>query len=114
VNDAALFAGPPRRRFDPRGLPAGLVQAIGHIGDRKCREVLGEPWAPPVSGAKLGRLRHLRADHDEVAYAVGVGETADPREAVMLFLDGTMARADPRAYELLDLDTLRPAPAALV
>jgi hypothetical protein len=114
VNPAELFAGPPRRRFDPRGLPPGLVQAVGHVGDRKCRVLLGEPWAPPASGATLGRLRHLRADHDEVAYAVGVGGASDAREAVMLFLDGTMARADPRAYELLDLDTLRPARPALV
>jgi hypothetical protein len=114
ANDASLFAGPPRRRFDPRALPPGLVQAVGHIGDRKCREVLGEPWAPPVSAATVGRLRHLRTDHEQVGYAVGVGEAPDPREATLLFLDGTMARADPRAYELLDLDTLRPAPPALV
>jgi hypothetical protein len=113
-NPAELFAGPPRRRFDPRDLPPGLTQAVGHIGDRKCRHLLGEPWGPPASGATVGRLRHLRANHDEVAYAVGVGEAPDPREALMLFLDGTMARADTRAYELLDLDTLRPAPPALV
>jgi hypothetical protein len=109
LNDAALFAGPPRRRFDPRGLPPGLVQAVGHIGDRKCRQLLGEPWALPISGSTLGRLRNLRACGDEVAYAVGLGDRWDEREARMLFLDGTMAQADPRAYELLDLDALRPA-----
>lgn len=52
-NDDALFDGPPRRRFDPRWLPPGLVQAVGHIGDRKCRDLLGlrghaRPPAPPA------------------------------------------------------------------
>lgn len=105
----ALFFGPPRRRFDPRRLPPGLVQAVGHIGDRKCRELLGPPWSPPPSQATVGRLRHLRANQEGVTYDVGIVEPSDPRDAVMLFVDGTMARADPRAYELLALDTLRPS-----
>ena len=33
------FHGPPRRRFDPRRLPAAFPQAIGHIRDKKCREL---------------------------------------------------------------------------
>lgn len=113
ANESALFVGPPRRRYDPRWLPAGLVQAVGHIGDRKCRELLGQPWSPPASEATLGRLRHLRANRAEVAYDVGISEAWDLSDAVMLFLDGTMAKADPHAYELLALDTLRPAVPAL-
>jgi len=99
ASDAALFVGPPRRRFDPRGLPPGLVQAVGHIGDRKCRELLGQSWAPPAAKATLGRLRHLRANRADVAYDVGISEAWDLSDAVMLFLDGTMAKADPHAYE---------------
>jgi hypothetical protein len=85
-----------------------MVQAIGHIGDRKCRDLLRH-WAPPVREATLGRLRHLRTNGREVRYDVGVAEPRDPDEALLLFLDGTMARAEPRSYELLDLDTLCPA-----
>jgi hypothetical protein len=107
-NDAALFEGPPRRRFDPRGLPAGLLQAVGHIGDRKCRALLGD-WAPPIAEATLGRLRHLRVRGSHVDYDVGTREAWEREDAGMLFLDGTMAKADARAYELLALDTLRPA-----
>jgi len=103
-----LFEGPPRRRFDPRWLPPSMVQAIGHIGDRKCRELLRH-WAPPVREATLGRLRHLRTNGRDVRYDVGVAEPRDSDEALLLFLDGTMARAEPRSYELLDLDTLCPA-----
>lgn len=100
-----LFDGPPRRRFDPRRLPVGLVQAIGHIGDRKCRELLG-PWAPAVSGATFGRVRHLRTDGRQGSYAVGLPDGWNAEEAVMLFLDGTMADPRARPYELLDLDAL--------
>jgi hypothetical protein len=103
-----LFAGPPRRRFDPRRLPRGLVQAIGHIGDRKCRELLGA-WAPPSSGATFGRLRHLRTDGRNGSYAPGAPDAWGTDEAVMLFLDGTMAHPRARPYELLDLETLVPA-----
>jgi hypothetical protein len=81
---------------------------VGHIGDRKCRELLGS-WAPPLAEATLGRLRHLRVGGTRIAYQVGLREAWERDEAVMLFLDGTMARADAQAYELLSLDTLRPA-----
>jgi hypothetical protein len=101
------FEGPPRRRFDPRWLPTGMVQAIGHIGDRKCRELLA-PWAPPVAEATLGCLRHLRTDGREVSYAVGAPGCRLAGEAAMLFLDGTMASAEPGGYQLLDLVTLGP------
>jgi hypothetical protein len=102
-----LFAGPPRRRFDPRGLPRRLTQAIGHIGDRKCRDLLG-PWAVPELPV-AGPLRHLRTDGEQVRYASGLPQAAEPGAATLLFLDGTMARARPGAYELLDLDTESPA-----
>lgn len=105
--DAAFFEGPPRRRFDPRRLPRGLVQAIGHIRDAKCRSLLRE-WhdgAPPADGP----LRHLATDGADVHYARGVPARWDKTLAGMIFLDGGMSHADPAAYELLDLTTGLPA-----
>lgn len=52
-----LHAGPPRRRFDPRRLPIGITQVIGHIRDKKCRELLGR--SADDSPPKDGVLRHL-------------------------------------------------------
>lgn len=102
-----LFMGPPRRRFDPRELPLGLTQAIGHIGDAKCRELLGS-WATPGPSSP-GPLRHLRTDGSLVRYARGVPSGTEAGAATVLFVDGSMARADPEAYELLDLASEAPA-----
>jgi hypothetical protein len=91
-----------RRRFDVRRLPAGLTQAVGHIHDKKCRELLG---APP-EGQKNGPLRHLRVKGDALAYARGTPrpDEADDRDAAtMIFLDGAMSDAPVGDYELLDL-----------
>ena len=103
-----LYEGPPRRRFDPRWLPVGLTQAIGHIRDKKCRELMG-PWsdgAPPRDGP----LRHLRVSGETVRYARGLPDGDDPRAATLVFLDGGMNfLADATDYELLDLDTRRAA-----
>ncbi len=100
------FQGPPRRRFDPRWLPRGLTQAIGHIRDKKCCALLKE-WAV-APGAKVGQLRHLRTDGEHVEYRAGVPTTADPEAATMLFLDGDMLKASAAAYELLDIDARTP------
>lgn len=99
---ADLYEGPPRRRFDPRRLPVGLTQAIGHIRDGKCRRLLAG-WANPEPTVD-GPLRHLRTDGRTVRYARGL-PTQDPATATVLFLDGGMAHGDPDRYELLDLVT---------
>ncbi|HET7294274.1 MAG TPA: metallophosphoesterase [Vicinamibacteria bacterium] len=103
-----LYEGPLRRRFDPRWLPKGLTQAIGHIRDKKCRTLM-RPWsdgAPPRDGP----LRHLHVTGDDVHYARGLPPDADPGAATILFLDGGMNFvADPADYELLDLDARRVA-----
>jgi hypothetical protein len=105
--EPSLFAGPPRRRFDPRLLPAGLTQAVGHIRDAKCRALLG-PWGDEAP-ARDGPLRHLRAQGDEVRYQRGVPPTAAPGAATLVFLDGGMNFVrDLADYELFDLDARRP------
>lgn len=105
--DAALFAGPPRRRYDPRRLPRGLVQAIGHIRDAKCRTLL--PGWHDGSPAQDGPLRHLVTDGTTVRYARGTPASWAPDTSGILFTDGGMNHADPASYELLDLVAVRAA-----
>jgi hypothetical protein len=93
--------GPPRRRFDPRELPTGFTQVIGHIRDNKCRETLGE-WADANASAD-GPIRHLSVEGRSVRYARGC-----VKDAAMLFIDGGMSHAKIDDYELLDLDTVQP------
>ncbi len=87
------------RRFLPGRLPIGLTQAIGHIRDKKCRELLDANEQPPLDGP----LRTLQVRSGTVSYARGV-MAGGPDAATMIFLDGAMLNADARAYELLDLD----------
>jgi calcineurin-like phosphoesterase family protein len=97
------------RRFDPKRLPRGLTQAIGHIRDEKTRTLLG---APPRREGRVGHLRHLVVRGSELHYALGVPAPdvrPEPDAAVMLFLDGAMNDAEVADYQLLDLDTRRPA-----
>ena len=95
------FEGPPRRRYDPRQLPAQFPQAIGHIRDKKARELLGA-WgdgATPVDGP----IRSLRVEAETVRY-----ETGAMTDARLYFLDCGMSHTKPERYELFDLDARRP------
>ena len=105
--DALLFEGPPRRRFDPRRLPRGIVQAIGHIRDGKCRTLLRD-WHDGAPGVD-GPLRHLVTDGRDVHYGRGVPSRWDKATAGMIFTDNGMSHANASEYELLDLTTLAPA-----
>jgi len=98
------FAGPFRRRYDPRRLPAGLTQVIGHVSDRKSRELLPR-WADAVA-PRVGVLRHLVTDGRAVRYAHGPPPRRGPGEAAVVFTDGGMKACPPADYELLDLDRL--------
>ena len=95
------FSGTRRRRYDPRTLPRGLTQVIGHVRDHKCRSLLG-PWgddAPPRDGV----LRHLRTDGRRVTYAHGLPASPDRDAATVLFVDAGMLHVQPDRYALLDL-----------
>ena len=95
------FHGPPRRRFDPREVPTEVTQVIGHIRDRKCRELLG-PWAVGEPAGD-GPITQLHLEKDGVRYTRGCSS-----DAVMLFIDGGMNYAPVEKYELLDTDAVQP------
>ncbi|MGV3625651.1 MAG: metallophosphoesterase [Archangium sp.] len=95
--DDPQFEGPLRRRYDPRRLPSAFPQAIGHIRDKKCHELLGR-WvrdSSPLDGA----IRSMRIVGEEVEYARGTYD-----DARLYFLDGGMNHIAPEKYELFDLD----------
>jgi len=93
------------RRFDPRGLPRGLCQVVGHVGDSKCRELLG-PWADSERTV-AGEIRHLVTDGTSVRYRAGELAAAPGADvAAMVFIDGHMSRTEPHAYRLLELSAV--------
>ncbi len=99
--DSQFTGPPPRRRYDPRQLPVAFPQAIGHIRDRKARELLGS-WADD-SPAVDGPLRALSIEGEQVRYARGT-----PPNARLYFLDGGLLHAHLDRYELFDLETRAP------
>lgn len=101
--DVGTAQEPLGRRYDPRQLPAGLLQIIGHINDPKCIRLLG-PWAgaPAIPGA----LRHLCTDGAHVRYRPGLPDAVSGDIATLVFTDGRMAHTSPEAFELLDLNAL--------
>jgi hypothetical protein len=91
------------RRFDPRTLPLGLVQACGHAGHRKCAEDLG-PWVSLEARAVVrGGLRTLRTDGADVSYEMGIRPVA-PGEGGLYMIDGEMNRVPVEEYPVLDLE----------
>ncbi len=99
--DAERVRTTPRRRFDPRRLPAGLTQVVGHTRDKRSRELLGFPTAETRDGV----VRHLVTDGTRVHYAHGAPPPVKPGEAVLVFTDGGMRECPPEDFELFDLDT---------
>lgn len=90
----------PRRRFDPRRLPAGLTQVVGHTRDKRSRELLCLPGE-----VRDGVLRHLVVNGERLTYAHGTPSKPLPHEAVLIFTDGGMRESPLEAIELFDLDT---------
>ena len=94
------------RRFDPRKLPRGLWQVVGHVRDKRLVSSLG-PWSVP-STHEDGVIRHLVVVDEEVSYRHG---PPPPRSdvandaAVMIFIDGAMNLCAPERYELLNART---------
>jgi hypothetical protein len=90
------------RRFDPRTLPLGVTQVVGHTGHAKCLSELGE-WAVPTAHRRAhGGIRTLRFDGESVSYDLGVAPAA-PGVAEMIMIDGEARRVPADEVELLPL-----------
>lgn len=105
--DAAWEFDPERpRRFNPRSLPRGLHQVVGHTGHRKCKVELGEAWLSEAARRRsAGGIRTLRVRDGEVSYDLGVTPAADGATD-MILIDGEMSRVPPADYALLELERL--------
>jgi hypothetical protein len=100
----ALAPGRPRR-FDPRSLPVGLTQIVGHSGHAKCVHELGDWVAPAARARKHGGIRTLRFTAEGVIYDLGIAPPADG-VADMILVDGEIRRVDAREVALLPLGRL--------
>jgi hypothetical protein len=100
-------AATARRRFPPEELPPGLVQVCGHTGHRKFSKNARHWVMPSVAAMPLGHLRTLIVDSEGVRYEAGV-QPAPPEAAVVVMIDGTLARADVDDYQLLAFEPSRP------
>lgn len=90
------------RRYDPRELPIGLAQAIGHVRDKKSRDLLGSEWTdalPPEDGP----LRHLVTDGHYVHYRRGLPDRINPNLATMIFLDSGMNHTPAERYDIFEI-----------
>lgn len=87
-------------RFDPRTLPRNICQVIGHVNDKKCRELLGDWAASPTP--VLGKIRGMKV-FPKAEYRVGC-EDGD----ALIFIDGAMNQVAPADYELFDLQLRQP------
>jgi hypothetical protein len=90
------------RRYDPRELPLGLLQAIGHVRDKKSRELLGGEWTDGLA-AEDGPLRHLVTNGNDVHYQRGLPDRVNPNLATMIFLDSGMNHTPPDCYDVLEV-----------
>ena len=91
------------RRFHPRTLPRGVVQAVGHTGHAKCVAELIRWREPGMVEAPAG-LRTLRVRGDDVEYRLGAAAPAAD-DAVVYMIDPSLHRvADVATVALLELD----------
>jgi hypothetical protein len=91
------------RRFDPRSLPAGMLQLVGHTGHHKSKIELGDAWLTDAARQReRGGIRTLRVHDGAVTYDVGALPALDG--ATDLFLvDGEMWRVPADEYPLFPL-----------
>jgi len=85
--DWELSATAPRR-FDPRNLPRGLTQAVGHTGHSKAWKEMPH-WREPGMTGDRGGLRTLRVSNGSVTYRRGI-HRGDPDDAIVWMLDPEM------------------------
>jgi hypothetical protein len=95
------------RRFDPRHLPRGLWQVVGHVRDARCIKALF--GFSEVTQPTHGVIRHLTVIDGVVRYRHGPPpprSSLPPDAAVMIFIDGGLSAADVDRYELFDATAL--------
>lgn len=91
------------RRFHPRELPRGLVQACGHCNHEKCLTELAT-WATDAARSmNPGRLRTLRTSVHDIVYDAGT-LAPDSSGATLYLIDGAILTTPPAEYELLALE----------
>ena len=107
----SVFDADRPRRFDPRTLPEGIVQVIGHSGHAKCVQELGE-WCTPAARARAhGGLRSLHVVTDPFRVAQGTTVEYDlgvvvHGDATLVLTDGELRRVPAEEVDLLALDAL--------
>ncbi len=84
--------GPAPRRHDPRELPGGLVQIVGHTGHKKSRDEL-RPWLTAhADSVKVGGGLRTLLVGDPPVYDLGV-HLPVAGEAALILIDGAMSDA---------------------
>jgi hypothetical protein len=101
--DAAWELAPDApRRFDPRALPRGLVQVVGHSGhSRTARDLPG--WVARGAEREGVSLRTLAVAGDAPRYEAGI-QPAVAGEATLYMIDPGFAHEPIEAIELLAVD----------
>jgi len=105
------FAPGRPRRFDPRTLPHGLTQVVGHTGHSKCLTELDGWTTAAARGRPRGGIRTLRVASQTVTYDLGVAVPA-PGAADLILIDGELWRVPAAEVALFPLAGLRRAPDA--
>ncbi|MEO8701059.1 MAG: hypothetical protein ABI867_13505 [Kofleriaceae bacterium] len=90
------------RRYDPRALPRGLVQIVGHTGHKKAAQEMPR-WLTAGDSDGRGGVRTLRVTDAGVSYRRGIHPGA-PGDAVVYMTDPEMHYVDaPADVAILDL-----------
>jgi hypothetical protein len=104
ADKAWSFADDRPRRFDPRALPPGLTQIVGHSGHHKCLEELGEAWTTDAARSRAhGGIRSLIAVGDQVTYDLYTPALPPPGAAQLIMIDGELRRVPAEDFGLLEL-----------
>lgn len=85
------------RRYDPRSLPRGLAQVVGHTGhDRMMRDLVR--WVEPGT-PQHASIRTITVDGDRVSYGAGVRHA----HTMLVMTDPEMNKRPARECEVLEL-----------
>ena len=89
--------GKLHRRFQPKALPKGLLQACGHTQHKKMKQLFPKTTKDMIKSS--GRIRSLWYE-DRIRYEFGQKEIA-PNRGVLWMVDGAMNHTPYKDVELL-------------